>query len=77
MITPLIFCEIISILKVLFLSLIEATNTNSDTSDESGGDDEASSFKENNVSGKFVLNIEYIEYIKTMYKIFKAQFYSL
>jgi len=26
----------------------EATNTNSDTSDESGGDDEASSFKENN-----------------------------
>lgn len=77
MITPLIFCKIISILKVLFLSLIEATNTNSDTSDESGGDDEASSFKENNVSGKFVLNIEYIEYIKTMYKIFKAQFYSL
>jgi hypothetical protein len=59
MIQPLIFCEIISILKVLFLSLIEATNTNSDTSDESGGDDEASSFKENNVSGKFVLKYEH------------------
>ena len=55
MIQPLIFCEIISILKVLFLSYIEATNTNSDTSDESGGDDEASSFKENNVSGNFML----------------------
>lgn len=39
----------------IFVELIlEAANTNSDTSDESGIDDESSSFKENNVRNTFI-----------------------